>query len=188
MKKTAVALLAALTMSWTMEGLADPPDHAPAHGWRKKHDPYVGYTGTKWDRDYDVREGHCDRNAVGAVLGGIAGAAIGSQVGDGDGRTVAIIVGAALGALIGARIERALDDGDRACMGHALEIGETGRSVEWKNSATGVQYTLVPGKGSKSGNSTCRNFTLMAERDGRKASQQALACQTKQGVWQLVES
>ena len=29
--------------------LAQPPAHAPAHGWRKKNDPhYVGYTGYKW--------------------------------------------------------------------------------------------------------------------------------------------
>ena len=24
--------------------LADPPPHAPAHGWRKKHKGYTGYT------------------------------------------------------------------------------------------------------------------------------------------------
>jgi len=35
-----------------LPALADPPDHAPAHGWRKKHDPaYVGYTGREWERD-----------------------------------------------------------------------------------------------------------------------------------------
>ena len=122
MGKTVLALVAVLATTWALEAVADPPAHAPAHGWRKKHDPeYVGYTGTRWERDYDVREGHCNRDAIGAVIGGIAGAAIGSRVGDGDGRTVAIVVGAALGALIGSRIGRAMDDGDRACIGHALE-------------------------------------------------------------------
>jgi hypothetical protein len=37
---------------------ADPPSWAPAHGWRKKHDPdYVGYTGKKWPDDYGVVSG-----------------------------------------------------------------------------------------------------------------------------------
>ena len=31
----------------------DPPPWAPAHGWRKKNDPYyTGYTGKKWDKHY----------------------------------------------------------------------------------------------------------------------------------------
>ena len=60
--------------------LADPPPHAPAHGWRKKNDPYyVGYTGRQWTDDYGIRSGRCDRDrshvatAVGAVAGGVIG-------------------------------------------------------------------------------------------------------------------
>jgi surface antigen len=188
MKKTVLVLIIALASSWTLEAIADPPAHAPAHGWRKKHDPeYVGYTGTRWERDYDIQEGHCNRDAIGAVLGGVAGAAIGSRIGDGDGRTVAIIAGAALGALIGSRIGRSIDDGDRACIGHALEVGTAGRNVVWKNAATGVNYTVVPGSGSKSGTGTCRNFTLIAAGGGKKATQQGLACQSKPGVWQIAK-
>ena len=50
--------------------MADPPAHAPAHGWRKKNDPYyVGYTGRQWSDDYGVRSGHCDRDRAGAAVG-----------------------------------------------------------------------------------------------------------------------
>ena len=50
--------------------LASPPDWAPAHGWRKKHDPaYAGYSGRTWDDDYGVQSGPCRRSDVGAVLG-----------------------------------------------------------------------------------------------------------------------
>ena len=36
-----------------MPALSQPPPHAPAHGWRKKNDPYyVGYTGRQWERDF----------------------------------------------------------------------------------------------------------------------------------------
>jgi len=188
MRKLACALVAILATCWALEAVADPPPHAPAHGWRKKHDPeYVGYTGTRWERDYDIGSGRCNRDAIGAVLGGVAGAAVGSQIGDGNGRTVAIIVGAAVGALIGSRIGRSLDDGDRACIGHALEVGAAGRNVVWQNAATGVNYTVVPGSGSKNGASTCRNFTLVALGGGKKSTQQGVACQSKPGVWQIAK-
>lgn len=61
---------------------ADPPPWAPAHGWRKKHDPYyVGYAGHQWPNDYGISSGRCNREAVGTALGGIVGGAIGSTVG-----------------------------------------------------------------------------------------------------------
>jgi len=187
-QKTVLVLIATFASLWTLQALADPPPHAPAHGWRRKHDPeYVGYTGTRWERDYDIREGHCNRDAIGAVLGGVAGAAIGSHVGDGDGRTVAIVVGTTLGALIGSRIGRSIDEGDRACIGHALEVGTAGRNVIWENAATGVSYTVVPGSGTRSGTSICRNFTFIASRGGKKSTQQGLACQSKPGVWEIAK-
>ncbi|TCJ18142.1 hypothetical protein EZJ19_02570, partial [Parasulfuritortus cantonensis] len=76
-------LAAVIFLSLTLEPVwADPPGQAPAHGWRKKHDPYyMGYTGRKWDDDYGITLGRCNRDAVGAVLGGVVGGAIGSRVG-----------------------------------------------------------------------------------------------------------
>ena len=66
-KKMVIALgLAAVSVPL----LADPPGHAPAHGWRKKNDPhYVGYTGRTWQDDYGIRSGRCNREAVGAAQG-----------------------------------------------------------------------------------------------------------------------
>jgi surface antigen len=186
MRTTATFLIAALTIVFSLSAFADPPAHAPAHGWRKKHDPeYVGYTGTRWERDYDIREGRCNRDAIGAVLGGVAGAAVGSRIGDGDGRTVAIIAGAVLGAFIGSKIGRSIDEGDRACVGHALEIGTEGRRIVWRNDATDVNYAVVPGGRAKEGSGTCRNFTLTASGGGHKSTQQGLACRTRPGVWEI---
>jgi surface antigen len=163
--------------------LADPPAHAPAHGWRKKHDPeYVGYTGTKWSRDYDVASGRCNREEIGAVLGAAVGGVIGSRTSD-DHRTVATILGAAVGGLIGAKIGRELDEADRGCFGHVLEIGQAGRAVAWTNSRTGVSYVLVPGAGKKVEGKPCRNFVLTATRDGQKDRKTGTACQTGVGEW-----
>jgi surface antigen len=185
-KKATLCLTFCFAAAWSLSALADPPPHAPAHGWRKKHDPeYVGYTGKRWERDYDIASGKCNRDAIGAAIGGLAGAAIGSRIGDGDGRTVAIVVGTAIGALIGSRIGRAIDDGDRACIGHALEIGRSGQSVTWTNATSGTHYTVIPGAGSKTASGTCRQFTLLALAEKQKTTQQGLACQSSQGIWQV---
>jgi uncharacterized protein YcfJ len=46
--------------------------------------------------------GCTDNQAINATTGGLAGAAVGSQVGDGRGRTAATLAGAAIGTTLGA--------------------------------------------------------------------------------------
>jgi surface antigen len=180
-----VALLIAAPLV-AMSVAADPPDHAKAHGWRKKHDDrYVGYTGREWEHDYGVVEGHCDRKEIGTVVGGVAGGVIGARVGEGDNRTVAIIVGAALGAIIGRQIGRDLDNSDRACIGHALELARPGQSVRWLNDATGASYVVTPLKLSDD-NRSCREFTLTAIAGNKKENSKQRACRTSEGDWSIV--
>lgn len=165
-------LLFALTSAW-----ATPPSHAPAHGWRKQNDPYyMGYTGKKWDQDYGIVAGHCNRQAVGAVLGGAAG----SQDGKGDGNKVAIIVGTALDAVLGANAGRDMDRSDAACIGHALELARDGQRVSWRDDA-GKQFRVKPLKGSSQNGLPCRGFELTV---GRKTIKRD-ACQAEPGAWEI---
>jgi surface antigen len=165
--------------------LADPPDHAKAHGWRKKHDPaYVGYSGKEWSRDYGIIAGRCNRDEIGTVLGAVVGGAIGSQVGEGSGRAVAIVVGSVLGAVIGREIGRDLDDGDRACVGHSLELAKVGQSVRWMNDATKVAYIVTPIEAKDVG-AGCRKFNMKATRDGKSQTSTALACRNGEGTWAI---
>jgi surface antigen len=184
--RTLTSLLAtAFTIFFVSVACAEPPAHAPAHGWRKKNDPeYVGYTGTKWSRDYDVSTGRCNREEIGAVLGGAIGGVIANRNSD-EHRIVATIIGAAAGALIGAKIGRELDEADRGCMGHVLEIGEPGRRVVWANTRTGVSYVLVPGEGRKVKGKPCRQFTLTATRGKVKEEKRGTACQVGVGEWKF---
>lgn len=166
---------------------ADPPPHAPAHGWRKKNDPnYVGYTGKKWDRDYGVIDGRCNREAVGAVLGGAVGGAIGSQVVKGEGRAVAIVVGSVLGAVIGAKIGRELEEADRGCIGHALELAADGRPVTWVNPQTGLTYAVTPTRGFKQNSRSCREFTTAVSTKNARETVTDRACRNGDGTWQIV--
>jgi surface antigen len=176
-----------LLAAWGGSAFADPPAHAPAHGWRKKHGShYVGRTGVEWENDYDISSGRCNRDAIGAVVGGVVGGAIANRVGD-EHRTVATIIGVAAGALIGHRIGRELDERDRGCFGHALEIGELGRTVVWTNESTGVRYEMAPGADRQRDGVACREFTLAAVAGTERSSQRGLACQAQPGVWQVVQ-
>jgi surface antigen len=181
-------ILAALSLGLAAPPVpAAPPDHAPAHGWRKKNDPnYVGYTGHKWEKDYGVIGGRCNREAVGAVLGGVVGGAIGSQVGEGDGRAVAIVVGSVLGTVIGAKIGRDLDEADRGCVGHALELTTDGKLVTWSNAKTGANYAVTPTRGFKQNGQSCREFKTVVTLQGRKETVTDRACRAADGTWRIV--
>ena len=183
LSQSGLVLLLAAAFGLALPAFAAPPSHAPAHGWRKKHDPYYsGYTGRQWEHDYGIIDGRCNREAIGTVLGGVAGGVIGSQVG--EGRAVAVILGTVIGAVIGREIGRNLDDKDRACVGHALELAKDGQSVRWLNERSGVTYVVKPIGGAQNGGA-CRNFELQASRDGRPQSQQGSACRTGDGTWQM---
>jgi surface antigen len=173
----AVPLLLLAIPAW-----ADPPLHAKANGWRKKNDPgYVGYTGRSWPQDYGVVTGVCQSDVILGVAGAAVGGVLGAQVGDGTGRTVAIIAGAALGAIVGSNIGRQLDRGDEACIGHALELVPPGQPVRW-TSGTGTRYVLVPVKDVAA---DCREFKLEASANSKKSWGKRVACRSGDGVWKL---
>lgn len=165
---------------------ADPPPWAPAHGWRKKNDPnYVGYTGKTWDRDYGVVEGRCNSAAVGAVLGGVVGGAVGSRVSGKQDRPVAIVVGSVLGAVIGAKIGQGIDEGDRGCWGHALELAGERKTVVWTNKTTGVNYRLTPTRNFQQGGLPCREFSTVVSAGARRDTVKGTACRRGGGEWEI---
>jgi surface antigen len=185
----AAAALAVVLAVPSISAWAEPPAHAPAHGWRKKHDPnYVGYTGKKWAKDYGVSAGSCNMEAVGAVLGGVVGGAVGSQAGRGDGRVIATVLGTVIGAVIGAKVGRGMEEADRACIGHTLEIAGNNASVKWINPHTGVSYVVTPVRGYKAQGQACREFSTRASMAGKSATTQGRACRSGDGVWRLIES
>jgi surface antigen len=176
-----VALVAAALIP--LPSAAEPPAHAKAHGWRKKNDPdYVGYTGKKWAKDYGVIEGKCNTAAVGAVLGGTVGGVIGSRA-DKEDRPVAIVVGTAIGAVIGAKIGQAIDEADRGCMGHALELASEKKTVVWTNAKTGVTYRLTPTRNYQDEARPCRDFTTVLSKGTSRQTVKGVACRRPNGDW-----
>ena len=177
-KKISAALICVIATSAAM---AQPPSHAPAHGWRAKNDPsYAGYrgrTGYAYKEDFGILSGRCNRDAIGTVIGGVAGAAIGGQVAGKDDRVVGMVVGGVLGAVLGHAIGEELDKGDMACMGHALELGKAGVPVVWSHD--GHRYHFTPQGDAPGG---CRYATMVM--DNRKP-REILACPTQSGEWKF---
>jgi surface antigen len=162
---------------------AAPPPHAPAHGWRAKNDPfYAGYTGYRWERDYGILGGRCDRRGVAAVLGGVMGGAVGSQIGDGSGRVIAILAGTVIGSMIGAEIGSRIDRADEACIAHSLELGRDGQPIRWEGDG-GLRYTLTP-LGPHRDQSECRVFSLDVAGAAR-SERRGVGCRRADGTWAL---
>ena len=123
----------------------------------------------------------CNSEAVGRVLGGIAGAVIGNQVGKGDGRAVATVGGAVAGVLIGGEVGRRIDAGNQACIAHALEFAPAGQRVGW--SAGGVQYAVVPGRAVARSGTHCRPYEAEVLTDAGWRKTRSTACRRADGVW-----
>ncbi|WP_029146952.1 hypothetical protein [Methylophilus sp. 5] len=146
---------------------ADPPAHAPAHGWRKKHAPYYqGYSGYQWQRDYGVMRGECQWQTVGTV----------ASVREGSNKPIAVILGSVIGAVIGNQIGKAIDNNDRGCIGHALELGRIGQPVHWVNPNNRVEYHLTPTADFMQGNQKCKSYRLEWVEQGKRLQANNRAC------------
>lgn len=116
MKKTVLAIAAAgLVLPLATPAAADPPRHAPAHGWREKQRErhyYTSRNGIRYWRDDDGRY-RCRRSdgTTGLIVGAAAGALIGRSIDTEGERTTGTILGAAAGALLGKK----LDSGEVHC-------------------------------------------------------------------------
>jgi surface antigen len=157
--------------------LADPPRHAPAHGYYKSDKHYRGKSGILYARDFGISAGRCNRDEIGTVIGGVTGAMIGGQVAGREDRVVGMVVGGVLGAVVGHAIGESMDERDRACMGHALELGRPGVPVAWRSD--GHHYLFTPRGDARNG---CRYATLAV--DGRKP-REVLACPSGRGEWRF---
>jgi surface antigen len=107
---------------------------------------------------------------------------IGAEVAKDVQRTVAVALGTVIGAAIGADIGRRMDRADRSCVGHALELSETGRTVTWTNPNTTVSYRLTP-TADADGPGGCRKFRLTATGSFGLSEGRAVACPSADGTW-----
>lgn len=125
---------------------------------------------------------------TGTAVGAIAGALVGSQFGGNTAsRLAAGVAGAAVGGLIGNRIGASMDDEDKqrayAAQMQALESGQSGAAVTWKNPDSGRYGTIVPGPAYQQAGNTCRQYTHTIYIDGKPQTARGAACRNPDGTW-----
>ena len=121
-----------------------------------------------------------------ALIAGVVGGVVGSRTSSPENRKVAILLGGVVGAVIGAEIGRRMDERDRACMGHALELSRHGQPVSWRNDQTQWRYVLTPLDVHSRDGQACRDFDLRVEVPGeRPDTSRHQACRRGDGRWQI---
>lgn len=204
------ASAALLVLTAAAPAFAHPPQWAPAHGWRAKqaghyhqHHHYHKQDRKRQTRHsaphYTSRGGQldgasfgCNSDLIGAVIGGGAGAILGSNIGKGDGRTAAIIAGAVIGVLAGQSIGSGLDAADRRCVSRTLEKVPDGRTVAWSGprragASTPDHSTLTPTRTwQTTGGRYCREYRTTGTIGGRVEEAYGTACRNPDGSWQIV--
>ncbi len=169
-----------------------PPPWAPAHGYRWQHrEPRRADTAVVVTPEYrppfDLDLSRCNRETLGAVLGGAAGGILGSKIGKGDGRTVAIIGGTVLGVLVGGSIGRSMDDLDQNCVGQVLEHAPDGEAITWDAPRGDTSHQVTPTSTYQDqAGRYCREYQANSVIGGRQQQTYGTACRQPDGSWQLI--
>lgn len=185
-----------------------PPPWAPAHGYRNKHshdertevivvnapshqqDRYAQHDSVHMDfevasQKIGISAGTCDRETMGAVLGGIAGGIIGNKTASSDKKTIGTLAGVVLGVVIGKELNHSMDKTDAQCTGQALERARDGQAVVWNNPDNGHQYSVTPYKSYQQDDGRyCRKYNATVKDDGKAQQYQETACRNQDGLWE----
>jgi len=135
--------------------------------------------------------GGISKQTGGTVIGGLGGALIGSQFGGGSGNLLAMGAGALIGAFAGHEIGKSMDNKDRQkaerASQRALEAGQSGKAVAWKNPDNGNTGSITPKKAYKANDGRyCRKFTHEVTIGGQQQKAYGTACRQTDGQWKII--
>lgn len=104
----------------------------------------------------------------------------------GQGKSVAVAPVKESSEPISGHLSSSMDELDKSKMWHALD-NPIGKSSQWVNGKTGVEYTVVPTKKvSINDNQFCRHYTTTAKKSGRSKQISGVACVSSDGNWHSV--
>ena len=132
------------------------------------------------------------KSDVGTLLGAAGGAVLGSNVGKGKGRYVAIAAGTLLGAALGHSVGQSLDRADMQYYHNtsqrALETGRPGQTLPWRNPRSGNYGSVTPlDYYQRPDGRYCREYTQAITVGGRREEAYGRACRQPDGSWQIVQ-
>ena len=162
--------------------------YGPGYGY---YDPYY-YAPPPVYRPYrrpppDVYYGRNDSNLLGTLFGGAVGGIAGSQIGDGSGRTAAIIGGTVIGAIFGNSLGRSVSPYDHVHAANVFEATPAQQTVAWQNPDNGIAYQVTPTRTYQLNTGRyCREYQATATVGGRPQATYGTACRTPDGDWQIM--
>lgn len=128
----------------------------------------------------------------GALLGAGAGALLGSQLGHGHGRLIAVAVGTLAGAMLGQELGRSIDQSDQQMMSQSVQEGlehnHNQETTRWTNPDNQHCGSLTPVKTYQTAqNDYCREYLQTVAIDGQERQAYGTACRTANGGWKIIK-
>jgi surface antigen len=129
------------------------------------------------------------REQIGGLIGGGAGALIGSQFGGGDGQIAMAVIGALLGYAVGSEVGRQLDENDarlaRENAWNSLESSRDRKKSTWRNPNTGHSGTFVPLRTYSTFGTPCRDYETTVKVGQELKIGHGTACRQSDGTWKI---
>ena len=132
-----------------------------------------------------------DNKLLGQIIGSVAGAYLGSKVGDGMVGNLTTVLGGTVGFLIGGKIVDVLDSEEQLELNNAVNQTLTENpdnvSKKWnsqKNVETNAEIT--PLNSYKIDKNTCRDFTKIVNKADKKVQEKSTACRDENGNWKII--
>ena len=121
------------------------------------------------------------------MTGGVLCNVLGYQIVDDSGPAAATSDVVRLGTFLGRRIGREVYLIDELKTAEALESSCDGHATTWRNTDTGQRYAVTPTQTYRWQSGRCRDFTTVAEDQGREQVIHGKACRQPDGTWRAAE-
>lgn len=135
--------------------------------------------------------GQSSRNdqAAGAIAGAIIGGVIGNNIFKGE-RAAGTVAGVILGGVAGAQLAKSGDNCDQYYASYAYQDAfdaDPYQRVAWRNERSGNYGYVTPDEYYQDRRGrTCRDYEQEIYINGRRQYAEGVACQSRDGSWQIV--
>ena len=132
-----------------------------------------------------------DNKLLGQIIGSVAGAYLGSKVGDGMVGNLTTVLGGTVGFLIGGKIVDILDSEEQSDLNNAINQTLTKNpdnvSNKWKSQKNiDTNAEIIPLNSYKINQNTCRDFTKVVKKGEKQVHEKSTACRDEKGNWKII--
>ena len=132
-----------------------------------------------------------DNKLLGQIIGSVAGAHLGSKVGDGMVGNLTTVLGGTVGFLIGGKIVDILDSEEQSDLNNAINQTLTKNpdnvSNKWKSQKNiDTNAEIIPLNSFKIDQNTCRDFTKVVKKGKKQVQEKSTACRDEKGNWKII--